>query len=322
MALALSLALAVQGCAVEEMPNAMRLVERWAVPLDGSFHGVRDAHSVTEIGGRLAILDRVSLRIHMVSDLGEFMGSLPVPTLPGGTGPTEMVSLDGRHLLLASYDGSVCIVLDVKAQGASIGCALPHYLAHKAALYVSGGRVVVLGRRPDSNSPIHLLRWVGTRLVLERSIGSIPARAATRDSTRLLYGVGVGAVGDYIVHTRLNPVSLTFFSREGKVIQTARPRVPLPPVGKFKVIDEAGEERVGPFYPHVTGLQMWAGMIAVSAYSPARDLSTFWMFSEDGEELGQIEVSFRLSVREAIGGLLVVERDINGLELVAYSRGR
>ncbi len=153
-------------------------------------------------------------------------------------------------------------------------------------------------------------------------MGDVHPGAAEADSLRLLHGVGIGSVGSDgsdVVYTQLNPVELEFWTFEGNLSRKIKPSVALPSLSQFLAVDSAGEERLSPLIPHATGLEAWGNRIALSAYSPAHDSSSLWVFDGAAGEVGRVGVPFDIRIRAWVGEIIVMERQLSGKELAGYS---
>lgn len=145
-------------------------------------------------------------------------------------------------------------------------------------------------------------------------MGRLHRLAASRDSLRVLQGVGIGSVGPGgVFYTQINPVELEFWTPDGEKVWAARPTRGLAPLSDF-----ANDEGLSPLIPYVTGVEVWEELVLLTAYSAAEDASSLWLFDSAGAEIASLEVPFEIHVRGHVGEIVAMERWIGRPELAGY----
>jgi hypothetical protein len=296
------------------------LIEEWAFPLDGSYHGIRDASSVLGVGDRLLLLDARTEKIHVVSGSGRYLTSIPVRRLSDGSLPYLLAHGPDDSLLLASYNSSSCRLLPLGEDREPEDCSFSDDLEFAYDIQMTEGELAVFGKVRGSDEPVHIFRWEDGTWGLDRSFGKVHSLSESGDSLRLLRGVGIGCSSQGVFYTQINPIELEFWGINGEKVWAEKPVRGLAPLSEFRKAAHGNEVGVlSPLIPHANGIDAWGEFVLVSAYSPAKDSSSLWVFRRDGSEVSSLHVPFELRVRGHVGGILALERWIGEVELAGYS---
>ena len=305
------------GCS-SEPEKPYRLIEEWAVVLDGSFHGIRDASDVTVAGERLIVLDRQSNRLHSVSPAGEYLGWTRLTRARDGFFPRIVVSTGEDRLLLASHFGNACEFVTFDLRPVEEDCVLPEELLVKYDLLSSPGALLAMARHRNRDHPVHVLQRGMSGFEVRSSFGPVEDEGLGPDSLALRHGVGRGTIAGSLIYVRIVPTSVEVWSLAG-----IKERVISPPVDTvFRPENGVAVREQGRRNPllsdRVTGIAEWKGSVFSSVYSPVGDSSIVRTSPIEGGATEVFSVPFLFQIEAGFQDGLVVSRRLNSMELVFY----
>ena len=315
----LALFVSLLGCS-KHRPVEYGLEESWAVSLDGSFHGIRDATDFATVGEEIYVLDRVSNRLHSVSTSGDFIGSQRLGRTRDGYLPRLIVPLRGGLLLLASPLGNSCEILDSRFERIQGECSFPEEISevHGLVPYIDG--VIVLGRHQITDLAVHVLRKGESGFEVLGSFRPIrPERRLRSDSLHLPPRVGPAVVLERLLLTTESVEFVEVWSLEGDRLADWKIHDHRFPPVEMVAKESDLQSPLGPLLrPEVTGIAEWGGLVFSSTYYPLGDSTVVRLFREGGNDIRNFTVPFRFQVETAANGRLVATRRIRGNEMAIY----
>ncbi len=291
-------------------------MQQYAIEL-GDSTGIRSlASAARSPSSQLLVLDRTSLRLHVVDTVGDVARGLRLRRFVDGSWPEHVtVSGDGT-VWLFSGSSSHCRRYDATLKHTE-DCELPDRFRRISQVFFASGYLVVLGWADSITTVLHTytadLSAVGT-------FGR-PRELNPADSILLGWGLGLASAGPGadLTHVRLNPFEVSQYSLAGEPESWWNREVEMKRAEEFAV-DVANEgRRLVDVFERCVGVGWVGDYMIYLTYSPQTDVTTIRILSKDGNVISASEVPFAMSlVASSDVGELYVVRSINGYELVRY----
>ncbi len=296
---------------------ALGLEELWSIPLDGTASGLNDVEAAAfSHDGLVVVLDPGTAGLYLVDRNGGRVRRHPLGPLSDGSWPA-LFAMRGDTAVLASATSPACRELLLSEAHAPSDCEIGVGLAGRrtdllldvafpgsvtvAGAFGSLGAIVEWNRRSDG--------LVG--------FGSPSPIEAPGDSMRLRWGASFveGAEVGYFL-SRVYPPEVWLVERAGGESLLWDGNAPA-----VRELPRAAGGGQGPLidtFPRTIGTASFGGLLFHAVYAPELDQSFIRVFDQQGVR-AEMDVPFYFRPIASDGvGLLLVERWIDGRELVLY----